>query len=194
MTLQFYLLKYLEIFHEKYPDIKVIVTNGPTPETLENLIEGKIDFGIVSSPFKGMQDISVNKVRDIEDVFVAGRRFISYKNRTLDLSELEKLPLVCLEKNTSTRSYMDEFLGMNGVNINPEFELSTSDMIVQFALKNLGVGSVVKDFAKEYVDNGTLFELRFNKIIPKRSFCVVRNTKIPLSVAAEKLLAIMEKD
>ena len=194
MTLQFYLLKYLEIFHEKYPDIKVIVTNGPTPETLENLIEGKIDFGIVSSPFKGTQDISVSKVRDIEDVFVAGRRFISYKNRTLDLSELEKLPLVCLEKNTSTRSYMDEFLGMNGVNINPEFELSTSDMIVQFALKNLGVGSVVKDFAKEYVDNGTLFELRFNKIIPKRSFCVVRNTKIPLSVAAEKLLAIMEKD
>ena len=31
MTLQFYLLPYLEKFHEQYPGIKVIVTNAPTP-------------------------------------------------------------------------------------------------------------------------------------------------------------------
>ena len=33
MTLQYYLLPYLEQFHEKYPAIKVTVTNAPTPET-----------------------------------------------------------------------------------------------------------------------------------------------------------------
>lgn len=33
MTLQFYLLPFLEKFHERYPEIKVCVTNGPTPET-----------------------------------------------------------------------------------------------------------------------------------------------------------------
>lgn len=37
MTLQFYLLPYLEQFHEQYPNIKVTVSNGPTPETLEAL-------------------------------------------------------------------------------------------------------------------------------------------------------------
>ena len=44
MTLRFFLLPFLEAFHEKYPDIKVIVTNGPTPETLNSLENGKIDF------------------------------------------------------------------------------------------------------------------------------------------------------
>ncbi len=34
MTLQFYLLPYLEKFHEQCPNIKVVVTNAPTPETL----------------------------------------------------------------------------------------------------------------------------------------------------------------
>lgn len=34
MTLQFYLLPFLERFHEKYPKVKVTVSNGPTPETL----------------------------------------------------------------------------------------------------------------------------------------------------------------
>lgn len=192
MTLQYYLLPYLEKFHEKYPEIKVNVTNAPTPETLAFLRDGRIDFGIVSTPFSEMADMKVTAVREIEDVFVAGRRFISYKNKTLDLQELEKLPLICLERNTSTRSYMDEFLRKNNVSIQPEFELATSDMIVQFALRSLGVGSIVKDFAKDYVESGLLFELRFNKIIPKRSFCVVQNMKAPLSAASRKLLEIME--
>uniref|UniRef100_UPI0040563B9E LysR family transcriptional regulator n=1 Tax=Acetatifactor sp. TaxID=1872090 RepID=UPI0040563B9E len=192
MTLQYYLLPYLEKFHEKYPQIKVTVTNAPTPETLKFLKDGKIDFGIVSTPFPEMPDLKVTAVREIEDVFVAGRRFIGYKNKTLDLQELEKLPLICLEHNTSTRKYMDEYLSWNNVTIQPEFELATSDMIVQFALRNLGVASVVKDFAKEYVEAGVLFELRFNKIIPKRSFCVVQNMKVPTSAASKKLLEIME--
>ena len=71
MTLQFYLLPYLEKFHEQYPGIKVIVTNAPTPETLNYLREGHIDFGIVSTPFPERPDIQMIPVREIEDVFVA---------------------------------------------------------------------------------------------------------------------------
>ena len=37
MTLQFYLLPYLEQFHREYPKIKVNVTNAPTPETIKSL-------------------------------------------------------------------------------------------------------------------------------------------------------------
>ena len=50
MTLQFFLLPYLERFHTLYPKIKISVTNGPTPETLRFLEEGTIDFGVVSQP------------------------------------------------------------------------------------------------------------------------------------------------
>ena len=193
MTLQFYLLPYLEKYHEKYPHIKVTVTNAPTPETLELLKAGKIDFGIVSTPFHENSDFSVLKVKEIEDCFVAGRKFIQYKNRMLDLQELEKLPIISLEKNTSTRTYMDEFLKKNGVEMHPEFELATSDMIVQFALRNLGIGSVMKEFANDELESGRLFELRFNKIIPKRQICVVTETKLPASRAAKELLSMLKK-
>lgn len=193
MTLQFYLLPYLEKFHERYPDIKVLVTNAPTPETLQLLRAGKIDFGVVSTPFAQSEDILSAGVREIEDVFVAGRRFISYKNRMLDLKDLERLPMIFLEGNTSTRSYMDEYLAQNGIVLQPEFELATSGMIVQFALRSLGVGCVVRDFAAEYLESGLLFELRFNQMIPKRNFCVVRDRKGALSAAARKLLDVMDE-
>lgn len=187
MTLQYFLLPYLEKFHEQYPEIKVVVTNAPTPETLVLLESGRIDFGVVSTPFEAQKGLEIIPVREIEDIFVAGRRFIAYKNKTLDLQELEKLPLICLEKNTSTRTYLDAYLEQHNVRIQPEFELATSDMIVQFALRSLGVGSVVRDFAAGYLESGMLFSLRFNKMIPKRSFCVVRATKMPMSEAAGRL-------
>lgn len=191
MTLKFYLLPLLQAFHEKFPSIKVTVTNAPTPATLDLLRQGKIDFGAVSMPFQAGQEFSAIPVREIEDVFVAGRKFIQYKNHMLDLQELEKLPIISLEGNTSTKSYIEEFLGQSGVKLQPEFELATSDMIVQFALRGLGVGSVVRDFAEEYLEDGRLFELRFNKIIPKRHICVVRNEKMPVSRAADEFLRMV---
>ena len=38
MTLKYYLLPFLEGYHEQFPNIKVIVTNAPTPDTLNLLI------------------------------------------------------------------------------------------------------------------------------------------------------------
>ncbi len=191
MTLRFYLLPFLEEFHEQYPGIKVMVSNAPTPEILHYLQEGKIDFGVVSTPLPEMDGVKEVPVKEIEDIFVAGRKFISYKNKTLDLKQLEQLPIISLEGNTSTRKYMNAFLEKNNVKMNPEFELATSDMIVQFALRNLGVGSVVKEFAEEYLETGKLFALRFNQMIPKRQFSVVTNEKNPLSVAAINLLQML---
>ena len=193
MTLQFFLLPYLEAFHEKYPNIKITVTNAPTPETIENLRNHLVDFGVVSTPFEAPDFVNQRKVKEIEDTFVAGRRYLRLRNKTLEFGELEKLPLVALEKGTSTRAYMDSFLAENGVKIKPEFELATSDMIVQFALKNMGIGCVVKDFAKAYIDAGTLFELRFSKLIPKRNFSIITDNRSEMSKASAKLLDVIKE-
>jgi len=192
MTLQFYLLSYLETFHEKYPKIKVTVTNAPTPDTLEYLYEGKIDFGVVSAPFQAKPEIHIKEVQTIEDVFVVGNRFEYLKNNKMEYKDLEKLPIICLERNTSTRAYIDEHLKTNGVVLEPEFELATSDIIVQFTLRNLGIGSVVRNFAEKYIDSGELFELKFQKQIPKRNFCIITSDKNPISTAAKELLKMMK--
>lgn len=187
MTLRYYLLNYLEDFHKKYPNIKVSVTNGPTPDTLGCLAEGRIDFGVVSGPITSNEDLIINEVREIEDIFIAGKSFAKYQEKIIKLTELEQMPIVCLEPNTSTRKYVDDFLFENDVHIEPEFEIATSDMIVQFAVKNLGVGCVVKDFAKEMIERGEIFELQLEKQIPKRHICVATNSKMPMSSAGKYL-------
>jgi DNA-binding transcriptional LysR family regulator len=194
MTLQFYLLPYLEKFHEKFPGIKVTVTNAPTPDTLEYLYDGKIDFGVVSEPFEAKPEITVTRVREIQDTFVAGNRFLELKNRTLAYKELEKHPIICLEHNTSTRRFIDEFLSSNHVTLEPEFELAMSDIIVKFAGRNLGVGCVVRDFAKDALTSGELFELSFEKPLPKRFFCIITGNNNPISTAAKELLRMLKEE
>lgn len=189
MTLKYYLLPFLERFHEQFPKVRIMVTNAPTPETLELLKNGKLDFGVVSTPFEE-ERFHVRRVKKIEDIYVAGRKFAEYKEQILPLQKIAEIPVISLEKHTSTRSYVDAFLKKNGVEMHPEFELATSDMIVQFALRNLGVGNVVKDFAREYLREGSLFELAFEKKIPERDICIVTQKSCPLSRAAEKFLEI----
>lgn len=194
MTLQFYLLSYLERFHEAYPGIRVKVTNAPTPETLHNLKEGQIDFGVISTPFEGKAHLSVRPVKEIEDIFVAGNHFSYLKDRLLDYKELETLPIMCLEGDTSTRRYVEQYLREENVFLHPEFELATSDMLIQFAERNLGIASVVKDFASQKIKENKIFRLQFKKEIPKRQFCVVTDNRLPLSSAAEQLLQILQNE
>lgn len=188
MTLQFYLLEVLERFHQRYPGIKVTVTNAPTPETLKHLQDGQIDFGVVSTPVLSRHDWKIETVREIEDVFVAGKNFMELKGKPLTYPHLEQLPIMCLEGNTSTRNYVDGFLKENGVVLRPEFELATSNMLIQFAVRGLGIASVVKDFAMDHLASEELFVLEFDKRIPKREICVITDERIPMSAAAQQLL------
>lgn len=194
MTLQFYLLPCLERFHEAYPDIKVTVTNAPTPETMEYLEEGRIDFGVVSTPIYAKHKYRQIPVRKIRDIFVAGHKFEHLKGTVLRYEDLSELPVMCLEGETATRRYVTDFLAEKKVVLQPEFELATSDMLVQFARRSLGIASVVEDFAKPFLESGELFELRFSEELPMREFCIVQNDRIPMSTAAGKLFGMLEKE
>lgn len=66
---------------------------------------------------------------------MAGKNFESLKGKELDYRILEELPIMCLEGNTSTRGYVEQYLKDQDVVLHPEFELATSDMLIQFAAK-----------------------------------------------------------
>lgn len=191
MTLQFFLLPFLEQFHQEFPKIKVKVSNAPTPETIRSLEEGRIDFGVVSTPFEAGKGVRRVPVSSIRNVFIAGSRFEYLKGKELEYSVLTGVPCVFLEKNTSTRTFMDRFLAAQDIELVPEFELAISDMVVQFARRNLGVGCVMEGFAREALDRGQVFELRFREEMPRRQLCVVTGDEKLISLAGRKLLDLI---
>ena len=84
----------------------------------------------------------------IQDCFVANHQFSQLAGRQVSIKELVEYPIVILEKNTTTRQYIDDFLSQYSISLLPEFELATSDLIVQFACRGLGISCVVRGLCR----------------------------------------------
>jgi DNA-binding transcriptional LysR family regulator len=186
MTLRFFLLDYIADFRARYPDVRLSVTNAPTPQTLRALRDGQIDFGVVSEPFDaGDDDIELIPVREIRDIFIASDEFgIAHRTR-VEKRDLAEYPLIMLEEKTSTRRYVSEWLGANFPA--PAIELATSDLLLEFAMRGIGVSSIVEDFAEEAIRAGKVVKLPLSEEIPPRRICVAYLKKLPMTAAAKQM-------
>ena len=190
MTLRFFLLPLIEKFHRNFPSVKIKITNAPTPETLQHLKEGLIDFGAVSEPVDyNNASFKFKSVKSVKDILVASDNFKELTDRPeVPVGELPKYTFIMLEKATSTRQYIENYFKKNGVEINPEIELATSDLMVEFIRRSMGIGFILEDFVSEDLKNGTLHKVNLMPELPPREFYIVTHAHIPLTSAAKKLL------
>ncbi len=193
MTLRFFLLDHIEKFNREYPGVMLTITNAPTPKTLEALRSGVLDFGVISDDgelsFSGEEFVTL-EVKKIRDIFAVPPTHPLAKKETVSYSELAEYPVIMLEKNSSTRRYLD---GIFGDVLHPAIELATSDLILEFARRNMGVASIVEDFAKEDLKTGTLVKLNVEPAFPERRFLLVYLSRTPLSAAARRLITSVEE-
>lgn len=191
MTLRFYILPYLEKFHEKYPRVKLTVSNAPTPRTIDNIRTGALDFGVISSPVQDKEGLEICPVREIEDIFIVGEKYKDLSKDILDYHILEQYPYICLAGKTSSNDFVNSFLAKQGIELKPEIQLATSDMLVSFVERGFGVASVMKDFAMEGLKNHRLYELKFDNSLPKREICIAYEENKLRSNAATLLLEFL---
>ncbi len=191
MTLEYCLLPYLEAFHEKYPDVRISITNSPTPHTMDLLKEGKIDFAAVSEPVVCHDDCECTPVREIRDIFICGTgaRLAEVKS----VSDIPADQLILLEAKTSTRSYIESEFRKRGITSLPKFELATSQQIVSFTVRKLGIGCVVSDFANDAISRDTVREIKVIDPFPSRKICIMTK-KSETSRAAETLINMIKDE
>jgi len=190
MTLRFFLLPLIERFHKNFPQVKIKITNAPTPETLQHLKEGLIDFGAVSEPAdRSSASFKFKGVKSVRDILVAGDKFKELaKKPEVPVTELPGYSFIMLEKATSTRQYIDNYFKRNNIEINPEIELATSELVVEFIRRGIGIGFILEDFVTEDIKNGTLHKVNLAPELPPREFYIVTHAHIPLTSAAKKLI------
>lgn len=193
MTLRFFLLDYISIFRSTYPDIKIKITNAPSPRTLIALKNGEIDFGIVTSAGEegNHTDIEFKRVKEIRDVFVCHPECPLANMKKVKFEDIYKYPLIMLEGETSTGKYLQNVLPSLP---KADIELATSDLVAEFASRGVGVASVVKDFASPLIEKGLLKIINLEKQIPPRYMYLASLKNIPLPAAASRMVEIIEKE
>ena len=189
---KYYLINFLEKFHTKYPNIKLKIINGTTIELCSYIKSGDIDIAICNFPIED-DSLELIPCSEIQDIFVCGERYKYLLSGKVSYDELTKLPLIFLEKASNSRKYVENFITSRGVNISPDFELGSYDLLLEFAKINLGIACVIKEFSKEFLEKEYVYEIDTLEKIPKRSIGVCYLKKVPLSLGAIEFLKIMQE-
>lgn len=188
---RYFLLPYLEAFHNKYPNIKFKIINGTTLELCSILKSGEVDIAICNFPIAD-STLELRPCIDIHDIFVCGEKYKDIVSGPVSLDQVVQLPLIFLEKKSNSRRYVEDYMMSKGIKISPEFELGSHDLLLEFAKINLGIACVTKEFSQEYLNKGMLYEVKLNEEIPKRSIGVCFLKSVPLSLASTKFVEIIE--
>ena len=191
ITARHLLLPALEHFHQLYPQVHLSIFNRTSMGSLELLRAGRIDAAFLNLSIEDDR-ITVHWERPIHDIFVAGEKFSALKEKTLTLRELAAQPLIMLEEKANSRLYVQRFFLRKGIELNPEIELASYELMGELARINLGLSCMVREFCAEELRQKKVFEVNLAEPIPARSIGMVSLKGVSLPPAASRFLELLQ--
>ncbi|HOL84555.1 MAG TPA: LysR family transcriptional regulator [Thermoclostridium caenicola] len=188
---KYFLLPHLEEFHRNYPNIKLRVINRTTPELCAMVKAGEVDLAICNLPIRD-PSLSVRVCGTIHDIFVCGEKYREACRGIRRLEQIVELPLILLETKSNSRQYVERFMLSRGIKLQPEIELGSHDLLLEFARFNFGIACVIEEFSQDYLQNGLLWKIELEETIPERAigFCTLKS--VPLSPSSARFVEIVE--
>jgi|GEM_PF-3114 len=192
-ALNIYLSKKLRDFHTEYPGIRLRISNHSTPQAVQAVKNGEVDFAIVSTPAEIESGLKMVELKPFYEVLVGGRTFTALASQSLTLKELRSYPLISLSDESVTRSLYRQFFLDHGAVLKPDTEAATTDQMLTLVKSELGLAFVPEPMARDGLERGELVQLHLQEIIPTRSICLVYDRHRPLNTAARKFQQMLTK-
>lgn len=180
-----YLMKYIAKFHRLHPNIEIKIINNLTDSLLKDLRNGNIDI-VIGSKFNENKDLKFSRLFDTEYIFVSNRDITNF-NISRDKLILQTSPSVL-------RSTFDEYLKNNKLTANITMEVVSHKLVVESVLCELGIGLVVKEYVKDELNNGKLYEINTNINIGKREVGYILKENYISTYAVKEFIRIIKSD
>jgi DNA-binding transcriptional LysR family regulator len=184
---KYFLLSFLKDFHHQFPQIQIRLLNRTSEQLVASLKNGLIDFAIVTLP-QTEPGLEARSFKTVTDIFVASEKYSDLKSVKLSWSDFIHYPVLMLEKTSATRRNLEVFLRQRGIIIQPEIELESVDLLVDFARCGFGIAHVLKESAMNSIAKGELFAVVTQEALPVRELGLVFYPKLPPSGTAQKLI------
>lgn len=178
---KFLLLPYLKSFIEKHPHIKITIECQSSNHTLELLSHGKIDVGLIGKP-EQLNHMDFYSLGEIQDIFAASPAYmenLKQREGSDSIDVFRAATLMLLDKENMTRQYIDDYLIENHIKANNLIEITTMDLLIEFARIGLGIACVIKEFVTTDLARKHLIEIPLGFPIHKREigFAYQKNIK-----------------
>ena len=187
---RYYLVPYLNRFHKEFPNIHIKVINQTSIECARFLENGQADFIIANYPNSALAgSMNTRVINEFHDVFVASRSAFPLKGSKLALEELLRYPIMMLDRKSTTSEFLHQVFQKSQLDLVPEIELSSNDLLIDLARIGLGI-AFVPDFCIPENDKD-LFIVKLTEKMPARQMMVAYNESLPVSQAARQFMDML---
>ena len=187
---RYFLVPYLNKFHKLYPNVHIKVTNSTSIDCARILENGQVDFIITNYPNSGLfGNLNIRVINEFSDVFVANAAAFPLTGRPISLDELLDYPIMMLDRKSTTSEFLHQIFQKSQLDLVPEIELSSNDLLIDLARIGLGI-AFVPDFCIPK-DEKQLFILKLSETLPIRQLVVVHNENLPVSQAAKQFMDML---
>ena len=126
------------------------------------------------------------KRQEFHDVFVANPAYYPLKSRVLRLAELSGYPLITLERHCTTCEFLHNLFLQHQLELVPEIELSSNDLLIDFARIGLGIACVPDYCVREGNEDLDIIETK--ETMPARQIVASVNPTLPINAPTEAFL------
>jgi len=186
---KYILLPYLNRFLKTYPHIKITIESQSTNHTLKQLENGALDIGLVAKPAHNHKIYEFIPVAEIEDIFVATKDYLDNLRLRENYDDIfSAANIMLLDEENITRMHIEDYFRMNQISPQHILEVSSMDLLIEFAKTGLGVACVIKEFVSEELKSGRLIHIPLKNPINKREVGFCYNKSAYLSDSLKKLI------
>ena len=187
---RYYLVPYLNRFHKEFPNIHIKVINQTSIECARFLENGQADFIVANYPNSALAgSMNTRVINEFHDVFVASRTAFALEGKPQSLESLLQYPIMMLDRKSTTSEFLHPVFQKRQLDLVPEIELSSNDLLIDLARIGLGI-AFVPDFCIPRND-GDLFILDLEEELPSRQMMVAYNEGLPVSQAARQFMDML---
>ena len=183
---RYFLIDYLQKFHQTYPDVRIKVTNSTSIGWAELLEKGQADLIVCNCPNSRLgSHFQTRVLKEFHDVFVANTDYFPVHTVQTELQELLNYPILMLSPKSTTSEYLREAFTAHNLKLLPEVELNSNDLLLDLARIGLGIACVPDYMLKE---NDQLTPLMLKEPLPGRQLILAQHDSLTVSQAAERFI------
>ena len=168
-----YLIKYIEKFHDKYPNIIFDIHTDSTHDLIKKLKIGDIDFILSKFPSNIDYDLKYQKIDSMEYVFVASKKYNRLTKKSISVKDLEKYDIIVQKYPSNSRENADDFFKENKLNIIPKMNIASSNLLTSFIKMGYGIGYVTDIYVKDELEKNEIYKINVNVPNKKVDFGII---------------------
>ncbi|MCQ2399326.1 MAG: LysR family transcriptional regulator [Clostridia bacterium] len=164
-----FLLPYVVKFHAEYPTVKLKILNCTSSETIKKLKTKGGDIGFINLPASDADVKVLDMVMPLHDGFFCSEAFKELTESEVGLGRLQDYPLLMLDGGTVSTKAVVSFAEGHGVNLAPEIELGSFELMTELCVAGTGIACIPKEFVQDEINSGKISEIKTVPTLPVRS-------------------------